>query len=65
LEKFGWVDGLELTFDHDGLFLKGDLVMSTLPSGPVAPFFDLIACFVWLAGVACLDTAEDAFDEVA
>jgi hypothetical protein len=62
LERFCWADGLELTFDHEGLFLKGDLLMSTLPSGPLTSFFDLIVCVVWLAGVSCLGKEEDAFE---
>jgi hypothetical protein len=65
LANFGGVGTVDLTFDHDGLFLKGDLVMRTLASGLVTVFLDLTEWCVWSMGVACLGPAVDAFEEVA
>jgi hypothetical protein len=40
LAKFGWAGAFERNFDHEGLFLNGDLVMTTFPVRSVTAFFD-------------------------
>jgi hypothetical protein len=61
--KFGGRSIVVLAFDHDGLFLNGDLTIRTLPSESATASCDLVACCVCRTGVVCL-TALD-LEEVA
>ena len=63
LAKFGGRDIVVLAFDHDGLFLNGDLRITILPLESVTASCDLTACCVCLTGVVCLGTSD--FDDVA
>jgi hypothetical protein len=63
LAKFGGRSIVVLAFDHDGLFLNGDLTIGTLPLESVTASRDLVACCVCLAGVVCLAALE--LEEVA
>ena len=63
LAKFGGRGVVVLAFDHDGLFLNGDLTIRTLPSESVTASCDLVACCVCLTGVVCLATLD--LEEVA
>lgn len=54
VEEFRGLGVVMWTFDQDGLFLNGDLVMKALPSELVTAFLDLIACCVSPTGVARL-----------
>jgi hypothetical protein len=63
MAKFGGRGIVVLGFDHDGLFLNGDLIITTLPLESVTASCDLITCCVCLTGVVCLGTSD--FDDVA
>ena len=63
LAKFGGSGIVVLAFDHDGLFLNGDLGTKTLPLESVTASCDLVACCICLTGVVCLGTSH--FDDVA
>jgi hypothetical protein len=58
LVKFRGRDVVVLAFDHDGLFLNGDLKIRALPSESVTASCDLVACCVCLTGVVCLATSD-------
>jgi hypothetical protein len=58
LTKLGGGDIVVLAFDHGGLFLNGDLVLTALPLESVAASCNLVACCVCLAGVVCLTVLD-------
>ena len=63
LAKFGGRGIVVLTFEHDGLFLNGDLIATALPLESITTSCDLVACCICLTGVVCLGTSD--FDDVA